>query len=353
VIPAPTGRRVANATALEYLGRHVRVVTSPLLYPLLFRLRAAPGLGGNLDDDVRLPDGRRAVYWLGSTAAEQVWNDQGRPPLLSLDPEHARSGRRALGALGVPDGAGFVCLHAREGGFLREAAGSHHRQKNVDVLSYLDAVEAIVARGSWVVRMGDPSMKPLPRLDGVVDYAHSAAKSDWLDVFLAASCRFWLGSNSGLYMLAENFGVPVAMANAVPHSYRIWGHGNVVILKPYRSEPLGRMLTFGESLHPALFHASDLDPAGIRAIDNTSEEIAELAREMLERTEGAAVYTDEDEERQRRYDALTPYYPFGISSRIGRDFLRRHEHLIDPEPLSLTDGELPVHSLAGHEPGRD
>jgi putative glycosyltransferase (TIGR04372 family) len=353
VIPAPTGRRVANAAAIEYLGRHVRIVTHPLAYPLLFRLRNAPGLGGNLDDDVLLPDGRRAVYWLGSTAAEQVWNERGRTPLLVLRPADRLRGREALTAIGVPAGAEFVCLHAREGGYLRERTDSHHRQKNVDVESYLEAVETIVARGCWVVRMGDPSMKRLPPLDGVVDYAHSAAKGDWLDVFLAASCRFWLGSNSGLYMLAENFGVPVAMANAVPHSYRIWGQANVVIFKLYQSKPLGRLLTFGESLAPGLFHAQDLDPNGIRAIDNTPEEIAELASEMLDRTAGTAVYGAADEERQRRYDALTPYYPFGISSRIGREFLRRHEHLIDAGAFALPNGELPVHPLAGHAPARE
>jgi putative glycosyltransferase (TIGR04372 family) len=345
VVPAPTARRPANPVALRYLGRRVRVVTNGALYPLLFRLRMHPRLGGNLDDDVRLPDGRWAIYWLGSTAAEQPWQEQSRPPLLSLDPEHERSGRSAVESLGVPRGAWFACLHAREGGFLRETAQSHHRQKNVDVRTYVAAAEAIVAAGGWVVRVGDPSMRPLPELDGVIDYAHSPIRSGWLDVYLAASCRFWLGSNSGLYMLAQNFGTPVAMANLVPHSFRIWGPDDVVILKRCLAED-GRPLSFGESLRPELFHAADIERHGVQALDNSPEEIAELAREMLERTAGEAVYTAEDEERQHRYDALTPYYPYGISSRIGRDFLRRYEHLIG-DPFTA---ELPTHSHAGHRP---
>lgn len=351
VIPAPTGRRVANPVALSYLRRHARIVTHPLLYPLLFRLRRQPGMGGNLDDDVRLPDGRWAVYWLGSTAAEQVWNEQGRPPLLSLDPEHERRGRTTLAELGVPEDSWFVCLHARESGFLRETGLTYHRHLNVDVDRYLPAVDTIVAGGGWVVRMGDPSMKRLPPLDRVVDYAHSAAKSDWMDVFLAASCRFWLGSNSGIYMLAENFGTPVAMANLVPHSFRMWGRDSVVILKPYYSGAEQRLLTFGESLDADLFNLTDLDRHGVRAIDNTPGEIVELANELLERTGEGIVYSQADQERQRRYDSLTGYYPFGISSRIGRDFLRAYEHLLEAEPArAASNASLPVHPLAGHRP---
>ena len=332
VIPAPQNRVVANPTSLRYLRRHVRIVTSRLAYPLLFRIRSTPGLGGSLDDDVALPDGRRAIYWLGSAAAEAVWTREGRPPLLRLDPEHERRGRAALRELGVPEQAWFVCLHAREAGYLRETGDSYARHLNVDVRTYRQAVETVTSHGGWVIRMGDPTMTPLEPAANVVDYAHSPAKSDWLDVFLAARCRFWLGSNSGIYFLAESFGTPVAMTNLAPQAYRMWGPRTVIILKLYFSEREGRLLTFGESLAPEILHLQDLDDHAVRVVDNTPDEIDELVVEMLERIEERAVYTEADEERRRRYDSLTPYYPYGIDSRIGRDFLRRHEELLHPAP---------------------
>jgi putative glycosyltransferase (TIGR04372 family) len=320
----------------------VRVVTSRLLYPLLFRIRSTPGLGGALDDDVALPDGRRTIYWLGSTAAEAVWTQQGRAPLLRLDREHDERGRAALRALGVPDNAWFICLHAREPGYLRETGESYARHLNVDVGTYAKAVETVTSRGGWVIRMGDPTMTPLKAMPNVVDYAHSPAKSDWLDVFLAARCRFWLGSNSGIYFLAESFGTPVAMTNLVPNAYRMWGPRTVIILKLYHSDRADRLLTFGEALAPEILHLQDLDDHGIRVVDNTPEEIDELVVEMLARLDGAAEYTDADEERRRRYDSLTPYYPYGIDSRIGRDFLRRHEGLLSPPFVADPSGPLPL-----------
>ena len=54
-------------------------------------------------------------------------------------------------------------------------------------------------RGAWCLRMGDPSMRPMPRAPRVIDYAHSAIRSDWMDVFLCARCRFFIGNTSGNY----------------------------------------------------------------------------------------------------------------------------------------------------------
>jgi hypothetical protein len=145
-----------------------------------------------------------------------------------------------------------------------------------------------------------------------------------------------------MYFLAESFGTPVAMTNLVTHGYRMWGPQTVITLKLYYSGPEERLLTFGEALAPELMHLQDLDDHDIRVVDNSPAEIDELVRELLDRTEGRAEYTDEDEERQRRYDSLTPYYPYGIYSRIGRDFLRRHEDLLEPAPRADDAAPLPL-----------
>ncbi|MDP6651393.1 MAG: TIGR04372 family glycosyltransferase [Gammaproteobacteria bacterium] len=61
--------------------------------------------------------------------------------------------------------------------------------------------KAITDAGGWVMRMGDSTMKPLPTMPQVIDYANSDMKSDWMDVFLCAQCRFVIGTSSGLFTL--------------------------------------------------------------------------------------------------------------------------------------------------------
>ena len=153
-------------------------------------------------------------------AVNRVWEDEGRPPLLSIREEHAARGRAGLEALGVPPEAWFVCLHVRTAGFFQEVAAHRNSLRNAEIGSYLPAVEAIVRRGGWVVRIGDATMPALPEMPGLVDYAHSALKSDWMDVYLLGAARFFLGTTSGPWVVAHAFGTPVAMTNQLPFSER-------------------------------------------------------------------------------------------------------------------------------------
>jgi putative glycosyltransferase (TIGR04372 family) len=225
----------------------------------------------------------------------------------------------------------FVCVHVREAGFLHESATSGHRHLNADSETYLPAIRSLLERGGWVIRMGDPTMKPLPELERVVDYAHRPEKSAWMDVFLAASCRFWLGTNSGLFMLASSFGVPAALTNVAPATFRPWSYRDLFIPKLYYSERERRLLTFRESLAPTLYTSHDIDRQAVFPVDNDTEDIVALAAEMYGRVTEDIVYGEREQRLQKRFNALYPptYYPFGVTSRMGSDFLIKHEALLN------------------------
>ena len=97
------------------------------------------------------------------------------------------------------------------------------------------------------------------------------------------------------------------------------------------------MLTFREVLladRRDWFHTDTFVENGIRWRDNTRAEIRDLVVEMLDRVDGRAVYTDEDERLQSAYRGLllanrTPL-TYGTFSRVGRDFLRDHSALLEP-----------------------
>ncbi len=65
-------------------------------------------------------------------------------------------------------------------------------------------------------------------------------------------------------------------------------------------------------------------------IDNTPEEIAELAIEMMGRLEGDFVEDPEDTQLQEEFRFLVKphHHCWGAASRIGRAFLRRHKDML-------------------------
>jgi putative glycosyltransferase (TIGR04372 family) len=195
-------------------------------------------------------------------------------------------------------------------------------------------MEAIVKRGGWVVRMGDPTMKKLPHMEHVVDYAHLKIKSDWMDIFLSASCRFFLGSNSGPHYAAAVFGVPGAIANYSPMSISLsYGTNDIGIPKLVWSIRENRYLTFGEVFADPISNYrldSLFTKAGVKVVENSPEDITGLAMEMFDRIENKASYTGEDEILQESFKSLMnpSHYSYGAISRVGRDFLRKYKHLL-------------------------
>ena len=89
-----------------------------------------------------------------------------------------------------------VCVHARESGYHKESGIDSQSHRNADILSFVPAMRFLVDRGFTVVRMGDPTMHPLPPMEGVIDYCHHPARDPWLDIYLVASAQFFVGCMS-------------------------------------------------------------------------------------------------------------------------------------------------------------
>ena len=215
-------------------------------------------------------------------------------------------------------------------------------------------MDEIVARGGYCIRMGDPTMTRLEPRRGVIDYATSPFKSDELDIFLCANARFLLGNTSGLCMIATMFNVPSVLTNMIPcgAGYGVYP-GDLSILKKL-SDADGNIFRFDklfESAVSSFRHAGLYEEYGLTPIDNTAEEIRAVTAEMLDRVAGTFETTPEDEARQARFRGfLRPrHYCYGVTSRIGRDFLRQHAHMFDesagtampPEKVVSPDGIEP------------
>jgi putative glycosyltransferase (TIGR04372 family) len=258
---------------------------------------------------------------------EQVFGDE---PLLKLSDADYERGWDTLQDLGVPRDAWFVCLHARESGYLPNL--HHNSFRDVDVDTYMEAAAAIVQRGGWVIRMGDSTMKPLTPMAQVIDYVHSGARSDSMDVFCFAQCKFFLGSASGALDVSYVFGVPLAIANYAPMGIGTPTRKDVWIPKQYWSIHSEQYLSFNQIFESPLSLASiteKFDAANITLVGNTPEDIKDLAVEMMDRLDSANHYTTEDDNLQKRFKTLMEANPgYATGGRVGREFLRRYQDLL-------------------------
>lgn len=253
---------------------------------------------------------------------------ESRHPLLKLSNDDLAFGSDVCRKWGMAKNDWFVCFHAREPGFTHSP---EHRLRNVNIETYFDAMKYVVSQGGWCVRVGDPTMKPLPHgMDRVVDYASGPDRSDRMDLFLMSQCRFLIGCPSGLNALSICFGVPVGVSNICPYFAMPLAHNCVGIFKKLVDKGQNHTIKISEvftsSTLSALVFQRDFDAMGIEIIDNTSEEILELTKEMLERSQGRFVPNSDDLELQQRLKRLflPNHYCYETPAWVSREYLRRH-----------------------------
>jgi len=289
------------------------------------------------------------MFSYAGARVQREWEARKLGPLLSIPEDDRDRGWNEMEKLGVPRNGWFVCLHVREPGFHKTWHNAYPGTRNADVLTYLLAAQRVIEQGGFVIRMGDPTMKKLPPMTGLIDYAHSEAKSEFMDIFLCAMCRFFIGTNSGLGLVPPVFGVPCAMTNWSPIGLPQWYPADRFIPKLIYSETEERVLTFNEMLStPAGWSQFETFFArgGLRVIDNTPEELRDLVEEMIEEIEGTVRHSDGDISLIRRFERLMSDRGSYHGARIGLAFLRQHAKLFDresePRPIEGGSSGLPA-----------
>ena len=329
-------REIVNPCMLEYWSHHIEFIDDP------DKLRALRPLQDKLAFDICGPMrlGEKTIPWGHSAAVlvQHQWLHQQRTPLLKLTPEHVARGRKELRNIGIPEDAWFVTAHVREGNFGRHRFEEPYRDANIK--TYFAGFQSVTDVGGWVIRLGDSSMPQISPMRNVFDYAHSAYKSDWMDVFLSAAARFMIGTSSGMSCVSYAFGVPIAMTNYLSTSTLYPDCDSLFLPKLLRHLADGEYVNFRQqmSLPLSIVNSSGMfrNRFGLEVVPNTSEDIRDLIIEMLEKLGGVVCYNHEDTVLQNRFRTITaemetlPGLPgVAVPSRIGRNFLARHKHLLD------------------------
>ena len=122
---------------------------------------------------------------------------------LEFTPYEENIGRQQLKDAGIPANAKFVCLISRDDAYLNSLSGgydwSHHDFRNADIQTFVMAAEELAEMGYYVFRMGSVVNEPIrtehPR---VIDYATSAMRNDFMDIYLGAKCYFCISVSTDL-----------------------------------------------------------------------------------------------------------------------------------------------------------
>lgn len=198
---------------------------------------------------------------------------------VNLNPEQHRKGNEIKERLGLPKDAWFVCLHVRDQGYL--GLYPHHNHRDSNILNYMPAIEYIIDQGGYVVRMGDLTMTPLPKMRGVIDYALSEYRSGLMDLYLVSECRFFLGCDSGPLAMAWIFNRPLLSVNfSDPNINVFYKDNDVIVPKHVFSIEKNRILSFKELISSDIY-TEDMPNSRFVFIENEPEEILDAVRDYI------------------------------------------------------------------------
>jgi putative glycosyltransferase (TIGR04372 family) len=261
-------------------------------------------------------------------------------PLFHLNKEHYDLGKKALKKLGLPDDAWYVTLHVREPGYRGETEkNTAENWRNADPEDYLLACKVITDAGGWVFRMGDPSMTTLPEMPQVIDYAHREdIRSDLMDIFLGATCRFLIGTASGYLDVPGYFGVPIIFTNcSMSTPYFNMTENDLYLPRLLKRKESDKYLSLEEYMSPPLSMLTQhfIEVEGLYWVENTSEEIEAAAIEMLTKTNENNI-SKSDDDLQIRFKSLAEKCGFKYGGHkvtafasISHQFIHKHSDLLD------------------------
>ncbi len=236
-------------------------------------------------------------YQFSQTQKVEFWTDAlGEDLSVRLPDSIARQCEQLASKLGIDPSANYVCLHVRETGFYGPNESKGKKTRNGSVENFVPAIRLLIRSGYKVIRLGDPSMTPLPAIKGLIDYPFSLAKSAEMDIWLIENCRFFLGHDSGPLEVANLFQKPTITPNItefnIGYPLRPLDRG---ILKHVYSKVERRFLSAQEAIELFLYQDTAVaDGENFEFYENSPTEIEELVTEFLSQIESgkSSVPTD-------------------------------------------------------------
>ena len=217
-------------------------------------------------------------------------------------------GQKCLSLYGLPKDSPFVCLNVRDSSYLSTEYPtndwSYHNHRDSSIGTYLRAAEELTKRGYFVFRMGAVTREKLVTDNPMIfDYSNNGMRTEFMDIYLGANCEFAISTSSGWDCVPYFFRRPLLFVNAIgmdlPCSKK-----TIYLMKSRISVITHKKLTLRESFEKKVGfvdHDKDLESAGVKLIDNTSEQILNATIEMAERCQGIWLDTPGSDGLQKQF----------------------------------------------------
>ena len=278
-----------------------------------------------------------SVYSKYNQRLECILGDS-QPNLSFTEAEEVR-GKKEIQQLGIPPDNPFICFHNRDSAFLdvikKDFNWQYHDWRDSSIQNYLCAAKEMTDRGCYAVRLGAKVNEIVnSKNPKIIDYTSNGMRTDFLDIYLSAKCRFIICSDTGMSFPSEVFKRPLVYVNWSPNPLRlpVYAVRGLVIFKKLHLKKENHYMSFS-GIMSLDFGGNDtnkiFDSLNLEVIENTPEEIRDVTIEMDERLNGTWETTKEDVELQERFWAL--FGPDKIKSpdlRIGTKFLRQNKELL-------------------------
>lgn len=245
-----------------------------------------------------------------------------------------KQGQRELAALGLDPERPHICLLGRDSAFLQqtmpESDGDMQEPRNMDISTFKAGAEKLLSLGYNVIRIGSIVQQPLEiNHPNFVDYACSGKQNDFMDIYLPATCKFFVGVQSGPMHVANVFRIPCLRINVVRlEIIEYCSPEDVGLFKLIKNKSTGKILSVSETIKAGIskWPIENFADSDFEVIDNTEDELLEAIKEMHLRINGDWQTTEQEEKLQNRYRSYLKFsnYNTRFETPISAYFLKKH-----------------------------
>lgn len=280
---------------------------------------------------------------------------------LNFSKKEILDGKNFLKKIGLSKNQKFICIVNRDFAYKKslnkfydtndkKKDWSYHYYRNSNIETYKKAAKYLIDKGYFVIRMGSVVESKLDiKNKFFFDYSCSNLKNDFLDIFLMGTSYFNLVSDVGLKDVSYVYNIPYCFVNCpFPKITPNWKSKSIFIYKKFKSKSLKRNLTFSEIKnnmdistikkknikkfidYNAVFFFND-NP-DITIVDNSSEEILDAVKEMIERLE-KDLWDEKLNKYERKFWEIFPHdnnlHSKITRARICQKFIQENIELLD------------------------
>jgi putative glycosyltransferase (TIGR04372 family) len=228
---------------------------------------------------------------------------------IEFDESQKKYGESILKKTQIPTNKKIVTIFARDSSYLSnkepDKDWSYHSYRDADIETYVDAVKFLIDKNYAVVRIGSEYSKKLNfSNENYFEYSLSEFKSGFLDLYLIYKSTFILGNSSGAVDLADVFNVPWAAVNYAPFMCGSLGKESIYIQKKL-IDSNGVIVPFKDIIGDSKYYLHDgvklKNDFGLEYIDNSPEEILDIAKEMHNILNGTFIISAKQKSLLKRY----------------------------------------------------